>query len=243
MSDNGSASIGVVRGEMQPWTDYTEAEPPATGLVLLRLLDDVLPAAGHVLLLGPHDRVVVDAVLARSEKVTLLLRSVSDAEAFKNASPALTVLSGALDGLADGGHGPFDAVLALDGLDRLLGADSDDLDWAGRLALVARLAAGAGHVIIAAENEASLINLLDRRPAGERHGDDEWRPVYDDPARPVSPAQFRAALDRAGLAPDRLYAAFGPAADPRALLDVEVAAVAVTPGTPSSRSVTSRAAL
>ncbi len=235
MADNGSTSIEVVRGEMQPWSDYTEQQPPASGPVLLRLLDDVLPDAATALIIGPHEAAVIEAVAARSARVTVLVRSVSDAATLAETVPTsnVTVITGALDGLELAEHGAFDVVVAADGLDRVLGADSDDLDWPQRLDIIARLAAGASLAVIACENEASLLNLLDRRPASERHGDDEWRPIYQDPRRPASPSQFTDALTRAGLPAARLYATFGPAGRPQALLDIAAAASA-TLGSPSA---------
>src|SRR5262249_4527422 len=125
---------------MQPWTDDTNPPPADRGVALLRLLDDVLPPARSALVLGPHDRAVLETVTARSEKVTLLLRSVSDAQTFETEMPGLNVVAGGLDGFVDARPGPFDVVIAADGLDRLLGADSTDLDWAARLGLVAKVA-------------------------------------------------------------------------------------------------------
>ena len=58
------------------------------------------------------------------------------------------------------------------------------------------------------ENEFSLTNLLDRRPADQRHGDDEWRPLHDDPSRPVSTCSSLTALAESGFADARAYAAF-----------------------------------
>lgn len=242
MTENGSMSIEVVRGEMQPWSDYTSSEPAASGPALLALLSDVLadaaPASGNALLIGPHDGAVIDAVADRSGQVTVLVRSVSDAEriaAELAAKPSgnVTVVAGALDGFELAAHGAFDLVVAADGLDRTLGADSVDLDWPQRLAIVAGLATEASLVIVACQNEASLLNLLDRRPASERHGDDEWRPIYQDPRRPASPSQFVTALSAGGLTPAAVYATFGRLGDPQTLIDLEAAA-AVTPGTLSA---------
>src|SRR4051812_14276071 len=172
---------------MQPWTDHAAARP-----ALAALLTDVLPANRRTLILGPHAPLLVETVLAHSADVTMLVRSVSDAHQLaEDFGPCLQVIAGALDGLQTE---PYDVIVAADGLDRVLGYDSTDLSWRERLAALSRLATPDAVVVLALENEFSLLNLLDSRPAHERHGDDEWRPLHDDPTRPVSVDQLKAAL-------------------------------------------------
>jgi hypothetical protein len=200
----------IVRGEIQPWTDRDATGGP----VLTAFLADLLPAAaGRVLVAGPHDTGVLELVASRSEDVTVLLRSVSDAEALRGGP--WSVVTGALDGLADEKPAPFDVVIAADGLDRLLGTDSPALDWTERAGLLRGLASPDALVVIGVANDFSVTALLDRRPARERHGDDEWRPLHDDPRRPSSPAQVEAVLGGAG----RRYSSFATAGRVHTLLD------------------------
>ncbi|MET9269666.1 hypothetical protein [Kribbella sp. NPDC003557] len=181
------SEVQVVRGEMQPWTDHTTPRP-----ALAALLADVVPANRRTLILGPHAPQLVEAVLAHSADVTILVRSVADAQRLgEDFGPCLQVIAGALDGLQ---VEPYDVIIASDGLDRVLGYDSADLSWTARLAALRALAGPGAVVVLGLENEFSLVNLLDSRPAHERHGDDEWRPLHDDPTRPVSVDQLRAAL-------------------------------------------------
>ncbi|WP_030439568.1 hypothetical protein [Actinoplanes subtropicus] len=225
-------AVQIVRGEIQPWTDYTGYRSPAGGEPLLALLDDLLPAsAPTALIVGPHSYPVVELVAARSAAVTVLVRSVSDAQELRAAVPAghVTVITGALDGLVD--VPPFDVVIAADGLDRVLGADSPALDWPARWAELRRLATGDALVVVAVENEFALTGLYDRRPADERHGDDEWRPLHDDAARPTSPRQVAEAL---GERVTRLYATFDAAGTSHTLLDA-AAAGSTRPGRPGAR--------
>ncbi|MGW1347233.1 hypothetical protein ACWCOV_39695 [Kribbella sp. NPDC002412] len=205
------SEVQVVRGEMQPWTDHTTVRP-----ALAALLAGVLPANRRTLILGPHSPLLIESVLAHSADVTILVRSVSDAQELSESfGPCLQVVAGALDGLrAD----PFDVIVAADGLDRVLGYDSDELSWTDRLAAVAALATPEAVVVLGLENEFSLLNLLDARPAAERHGDDEWRPLHDDPTRPVSVEQLRSALPW----DPQIFADFGS----RAFVTAEVAAAA-----------------
>ncbi|XVU24862.1 hypothetical protein ACQPZJ_47960 [Actinoplanes sp. CA-054009] len=221
--------IEVVRGEIQPWTDYTSYRKPAGGDALLAFLTDALPArAARALIAGPHSHELITVVAARSEHVTVLIRSVSDATALREAFPGdgITVIAGALDGLA---NGPYDLVVAADGLDRVLGYDSPALNWPQRAALVTGLAGPDAVVLIGVENEFGLAGLYDRRPVDARHGDDEWRPLHDDPERPTSPAQVLAALPGA-----RLYASYDAAGETHTLLD-EAAAAGTRPGRPGAR--------
>jgi hypothetical protein len=181
------SEVQVVRGEMQPWTDQTTHQPAVAAL-----LADVLPANRRTLILGPHSPLLIESVLAHSSDVTILVRSVSDAEQLSSEfGPCLQVVAGALDGLKSE---PFEVIVAVDGLDRVLGYDSEDLSWTARLSALSTQAAPDAAVVLGLENEFSLLNLLDRRPVGERHGDDEWRPLHDDPTRPVSVDQLKASL-------------------------------------------------
>ncbi len=118
-------------------------------------------------------------------------------------------------------------VVAADGLDRVLGYDSNDLNWSQRLdALAAVTARRAPCWCSGLENEFSLTNLLDRRPADERHGDDEWRPLHDDPTRPVS-TDAAAWLSWPGSASGAAtYASYSVEETPFALVTTDIAAAA-----------------
>lgn len=226
MADDGP-DVDLVRGEMQPWSDYGGRRPPVGGAVLAAFLDDVLPDRARALVVGPHDVDVIETVAARSADVVVLVRSVADAIGLRaQLGGQVTVVAGALDGLVAGDRPRFDSVIAADGLDRVLGYDSDALDWPQRLALLAAITTPAAVVVLGLENEFSLTALLDRRPRDQRHGDDEWRPLYDDPRRPVSAGQFADELRRAGLANARTYAAFSPGGTPLALVSADQAAAA-----------------
>ncbi|MFI5897100.1 hypothetical protein ACIA5D_44120 [Actinoplanes sp. NPDC051513] len=225
-------AVEIVRGEIQPWTDYTGHRAPAGGPALLALLDDLLPAAvGRALIAGPHTTELISLVASRAAALTVIVRSVSDAQELRAAIPStsVTVITGALDGLA--GVPPFDVVVAADGLDRVLGADSPALNWPQRLGELRRLASAEALAVVAVENEFALTGLYDRRPLDARHGDDEWRPLHDDPERPTSPAQLSSSF---GDRLTRLYAAFDEAGTIHTLLDASVAASA-RPGRPGAR--------
>ncbi|WP_433014272.1 hypothetical protein [Kribbella sp. CA-294648] len=232
MSDNQLA-VEVVRGEMQPWSDYEGKRQAVGGPVLRALLNDVLPADARTLIVGPHAADLVAAVLAKSSSATMLVRSVSDATSLAEQFPDLQVVAGALDGLTGLAGTPYEAVVAVDGLDRVLGYDSDDLTWPQRLDALAALCTPETVLVLGLENEFSLTALLDSRPQSERHGDDEWRPLHDDPARPVSAVQLASELARAGLPLQSVYATYAN----KTLLAVDTAAAA-RPGTLPARLAT-----
>jgi hypothetical protein len=226
VSDNQLA-VEVVRGEMQPWSDYSGKRGAVQGPALRALLTDVLPDGARTLIVGPHGADLVEAVVAKASEATLLVRSVSDAgELSETFGDRLQVVAGALDGLAEAGRPSYDVVVAADGLDRVIGYDSPDLTWSQRLDALAAVCSPDAVVVLGLENEFSLTNLLDRRPADQRHGDDEWRPLHDDPTRPVSTSQLLAELDRVGLSGATTYATFSVAETPHALLSTDVAASA-----------------
>ncbi|GAB2563828.1 hypothetical protein [Kribbella endophytica] len=226
MSDNQLA-VEVVRGEMQPWSDYSGKRGAVQGPALRALLTDVLPDGARTLIVGPHGADLVEAVVGKASETTLLVRSVSDAgELGESFGKRLQVVAGALDGLAEAGRPSYDVVVAADGLDRVIGYDSPDLTWSQRLDALAAVCSPDAVVVLGLENEFSLTNLLDRRPADQRHGDDEWRPLHDDPTRPVSTSQLLAELDRVGLSGATTYATFSVAETPHALLSTDAAAAA-----------------
>ncbi|WBQ04944.1 hypothetical protein [Kribbella sp. CA-293567] len=229
MSDNQLA-VEVVRGEMQPWSDYSGKRGAVGGPVLRALLTDVLPAGARTLIVGPHAADLVAVAVEQASSATMLVRSVSDASALAEQFPGLQVIAGALDGLS----GPaYEAVVAVDGLDRVLGYDSDDLTWPERLDSLGALCTPETVLVLGLENEFALTSLLDRRPPLDRHGDDEWRPLHDDPARPVSAVQLAAELNRVGLPLQSIYSSFAD----KTLLAVDVAAAA-RPGTLPARLAT-----
>jgi hypothetical protein len=233
VSDNQLA-VEVVRGEMQPWSDYDGKRGAVGGPVLRALLDDVLPAGARTLIVGPHTADLISAVVARSSTATMLVRSVSDASSLAEQFPDLQVIAGALDGLTGTAHEAvagtrYEAVVAVDGLDRVLGYDSPDLTWPQRLDALAALCTPTTVVVLGLENEFSLTNLLDSRLPDNRHGDDDWRPLHEDPARPVSAVQLASELARVGLPLQSVYSSFNGN-----LLAVDVAAAA-RPGTLPTR--------
>src|SRR5688572_27984312 len=108
--------VELIGGEMLLWTDVAPVDwrSPQGGRTLAALLRTVGGLGGRVLVAGPHDSTVLDVILEIADEVTLLLRSVVDAEelaAHYRTRVGLTVISGALEWFEN--PVPFDAVVAL----------------------------------------------------------------------------------------------------------------------------------
>ncbi len=238
VTDNRSTDREFVRGEMQPWTDYSGGRAPASGSVLAALLADLLPQSKRALVVGPHGSDLIDAVAARSAQTTVLVRSVGDAESLRAviSNTTVTIVAGSLDGLIDSltEDETYDLVLAADGLDRVMGYDAPQQDWHTRAAALVRAAAAGAMVVVGMQNDFALTELFDSRPSHKRHGDDEWWPLHDDPTRPASPAQLRDALTGLGLETSLLWATVDVAGETHTLVEVDALA-ATRPGRPAAR--------
>src|SRR5690242_17400165 len=99
----------MIGGEMPSFTE----DRPRAGGALYGHLAEQLPADARVLVAGPHDDALIDAIAARSE-VTCLTRSQPEAKALDERGRR--VLCGSLAKLT--GDEQYDAVVALDGLGR-----------------------------------------------------------------------------------------------------------------------------
>jgi SAM-dependent methyltransferase len=194
------SGVSLIGGEMLHWSDRRpEERPPAGGPVLAHLLDRIaplIPSGGHVLVAGPHDEALVDA-LSRHAPVTLLLRSHVDATAAADRGGA-TVLCGTLPKLTDAER--YDVIVALDGLDRLCSVEGPQYDWAESLQALRRALRPGGTLLLSVENELGVHRLVDRSPATSPHTDSEWYPLGEfDGSRPGTPARLTAVLAAEGL--------------------------------------------
>lgn len=213
-------SVRPVPGEMRPWSDFDGEIGAMGGATVKRWLSEVLPTGGRWLIVGPHDEHVVTMAADRADSFTLLCRSASDAESIHARLPRpFDIVAGSLDGvpIADG---PYDVIVAADGLDRVLTPDSLDLSWVQRLRLIDGLAGPDAVIVLGLSNEFGVSTLLDARVARDRHGDEEWRPLHSDLTRPCSSIQLREAMTKIGRAPTGQWVTFGPNAGPSLIAEV-----------------------
>ncbi|TWE12109.1 hypothetical protein [Rudaeicoccus suwonensis] len=231
-----STTTEVVAGEMQPWTDYSGQSYAAGGPVLEALVREVRLSTDRptprVLIAGPHSVSLVRAVASQitDAQVTVLVRSATDAAQLTEELPDIQVGAGALDGFRATSPAPFDVVIALDGLDRLLSYDSAELSWDDTLRALTSLLTDDGALAIAHPLESAPANILDARPVSQRHGDDDWRPFYHDPTRPLTHDGFVDAVRsvRGIRSSAGQLVGFGPAAAPRLLADVSQTTAGLT---------------
>ncbi|MCU7729736.1 hypothetical protein ODJ79_38970 [Actinoplanes sp. KI2] len=192
--------IRLIGGEMPGWS---EDHPPAGG-ALYGYLAEQLPAGSSVLVAGPHEDALIDALAARAT-VTCLVRSQPEAE--RLAARGLDVLCGTLTKLTDTDR--WDAVVALDGLGRLCSVEGPQYGWAECLQVLKRALRPGGALLLAVENELGVHRLVDPVAATATRADDAWRPLGEfDDSKPGTPGRLIAGLDAEGLAVDWLGAAW-----------------------------------
>jgi SAM-dependent methyltransferase len=192
--------IRMIGGEMAAWT---EDRPPAGGALLAHLVDR-LPPGTNVLVAGPHDAALIDA-LARRATVTCLVRS--QPAAIELQQHGVQVLCGTLAKLSDTDR--FELVVALDGLDRLCSVEGPQLDWAEALQALKRALRPGGTLLLAVENELGVHRLVDPEAATSAQNDGAWRPLGEfDASKPGNPTRLADRLAGEGLAVDWLGAAW-----------------------------------
>ncbi|MEU4624597.1 hypothetical protein AB0G04_32070 [Actinoplanes sp. NPDC023801] len=195
----------LLGGEMPHWSDHS----PAGGVPLRELAGS---AHGHVLVVGPHDPALVDAIPAR--QVTVLVRGVPDAEELAARwvdRPGVQVCCGSLDKLA--AVPAYDTVVALDGLDRTGSTEAADLPWPAALDRLLAVLRPGGRLLLSVTNPVGLNRLY----AGALPPDDSaWAPFSRE--TPAGPGAVRDHLRAAGLEPLRAYAAYPAPQSPTVLL-------------------------
>lgn len=173
------STVTLIGGEMEEWSDLTGPRPVASGTVYAELAARTAHGAGRVLVAGPHDWAIVDRVVAAADRTVLLQRSVPDAEeaVARYAGRPVEVLCGDLEGLA--GAEPFDAIVALGGLQVLPGIDREPAPVASLCAALLRLGRPDARLAVAVDNPASVLAML-REPQAEAADDDAaWFPPVD----------------------------------------------------------------
>jgi hypothetical protein len=225
MPVNPPADIQLIGGEMLQWSDVSgdSGRLPVRGEVLTALIGRAVPQDAKVLIAGPHDARLVRLLLDRAQQVTCLIRSVPDGEQLVELDGGrgrLRVICGSVDRLGPGE--PFDAIVALDGLDRLTSPDSTTYLWADLLAALAGRLAPEGVLLLSLENELGIHRLSEADLPELRRGDELWGiPQGEDPTCPADAARFEAALAALELRDTRSYAVFARPMTPTALLAVD----------------------
>ncbi|MFI7542908.1 hypothetical protein [Actinoplanes sp. NPDC049599] len=168
--------------EMLRWSEPAVARGAAFGSLV------AAAPGGRTLVAGPHHPDLIAQVPA--DGLTLLVRGVDDAEALAGRFPAATVCCGGLAKFT--ADTPFDTVIALAGLERLISAEGVEQPWGQTLDQLLALLRPGGTLVLAVENHFGLHRLV-RLPGGPR--DDEWTAAAGhDPTRPRGLDQLRERL-------------------------------------------------
>jgi SAM-dependent methyltransferase len=232
--------IQMIGGDMPGWT---EDRPPVGGALFAYLVDQ-LPAGAGVLIAGPHEDSLVDALAARTE-VTCLVRSQPKAAELE--ARGVEVLCGTIAKLTDTER--YDMVVALDGLDRLCSVEGPQFDWVESLQALKRALRPGGMLLLSVENELGVHRLVDQTTATSAQTDDAWRPLGEFDTKPGNPTRLAEKLAAEELAIDWLGSAWPfPAAPtliatPNALRDGPVDALAAATAGAVGRAYADRAVL
>jgi hypothetical protein len=199
----------LLGGEMPHWSDHS----PAGGALLRELAGT---ARGHVLVVGPHDPELVDAIPAR--QVTVLVRGLPDADALASrwaGRAGVQVCCGSLEKLA--AVPAYDTVVALDGLERTGSTETADLPWAAGVAQLLAVLRPGGRLLLSLANPAGLHRLY---AGATEPGDAAWSSFpAADPTRPAGLEPLRDHLRSAGLDVLRDWSAYPSPQSPTVLLN------------------------
>ncbi|MFB9236715.1 hypothetical protein ACFFWC_14330 [Plantactinospora siamensis] len=211
--------VRQVGGEMYSWTDWDPERGPRIpgGTALLRLMSELATGRSAVLVAGPHDPALLRALIRTGAAVSCLVRAVPDAERIAAEFPDVTVWCGVVSKVDHGG--PFDLIIAADGLDRLASTEGDQQSPDDLLHGLAGLLAPRGVLALTHPNLLGLQHLVELEPGRQYRSDTAWYPVSEhDDLRPASLAELRARMRAHGLEPAWGYGAFPAAHRPDVLV-------------------------
>lgn len=174
------AAYRVVSGDMYDWSDMVGAQALPRGPVLTRFAVATATGASHLLVAGPHDLDLLDAVVEVAATTTVVLRTHTDAELVSEryAHRAVDVVCGDLRAWTP--DQPADAVLALDGFGRVATIDADPADWHAIAEHLAVLATGDSRLALVVPNQGSpLAQLRAVNPEASNENADWSFPVHD----------------------------------------------------------------
>ncbi|NYI79943.1 hypothetical protein [Nocardioides panzhihuensis] len=175
-----SDAYEIVSGDMYDWSDLTSADPCPRGPVLSRFAVATARDAAHLLVVGPHDLELLDAVLGHAARTTVVLRTHTDAKLVSEryADRSVDVVCGDLRSWTP--DQPADAVLALDGFGRVSSIDAAPADWHTISVHLARLATRDSRLAVVVPNPGSPLEQL-RAVASEASNEDaDWSfPIHD----------------------------------------------------------------
>ncbi|MFF0266577.1 hypothetical protein [Kribbella sp. NPDC004536] len=199
----------LVGGEMLNWSDLHpgDARPAAAGPAAAALLTATLKPDHTVLVAGPHAAELVGAVASQVTSVDLLVRSAPDAEELAEliGETKGEAYCGSLDRFAEDTQ--YDVIVALDGLERLVGPDTAGFSWTDALDRLVGLLGPEGKVLLGAANAFGFERLVQPEIGAALPRDEDWGRDVGDRA-PAGYKRVMAAVAGAGLQVSRTYAVF-----------------------------------
>lgn len=217
----GRAAVTPIGGEIVGWSDLepeagTAARPALGGPLPGHLLAELPRGGDRVLVAGPHDLELITGLAGGPKPVHVLVRSVPDAERIAAELETAEVYCGGLDRFGpEFGSPEYDLIVALDGIPRLFGPDSNDLAWPDAVAALRHRLAPGGMLLLGAANGLGLARLIGAADITGPAGDDSWPHSLD---HGVEPPAGLAAIDRAlaelDLTVTARFAVFGDPAVP-----------------------------
>ncbi|MFG2002617.1 hypothetical protein ACGFNU_26010 [Spirillospora sp. NPDC048911] len=211
---NGPRALG---GEMPRWSDLASGVPAAGGEPLAELVRRTMPDGARALVVGPHDPALLDLLVKRAGHVTYVLRSLPDAEQAADRYGSAEVVCGGFDRFdGSGSHEPYDVIIALDGLRRLVTPEHPESSWARFRDRLTGMLAVDGTLLLGVENPFGVHRLL-AADGAEFDSVRNWQPAQALLA-PSSFDLFVGGVAEAGLRVDRLYAGYPSSEQPGVLL-------------------------
>ncbi|MEU4451396.1 hypothetical protein AB0F44_08695 [Nocardioides sp. NPDC023903] len=186
------AAYSVVPGDMYDWSDMAGGGALPRGPVLTRFAVATATGTSHLLVVGPHDLDLLDAVVDRAATTTIVLRTHSDAELVSEryAGKAVAVVCGDLRAWTP--VQPADAVLALDGFGRVATIDTDPADWHAISEHLTGLATADSRLAVVVPNPGSPLAQLRAVPSEASNENADWSFPVHDRANPLSLAEASA---------------------------------------------------
>jgi hypothetical protein len=215
-TESSDPAATLVGAEMLEWSDREPADErwPVGGSAASALLDATVGSGTTVLVAGPHALELVEQVATQATALDVLLRSVPDAQLVAERLPGRPVrtYAGGLDRFGpEHGAPAYDLIVALDGVRRLTGPDTQGLSWTDALALLRKRLAPGGRILLGVPNAFGLDRIV-AVPRAVR-GDDEWgRHVREEPPRGLG--AVTAALSEAALSVEATYSLYADPTEP-----------------------------
>ena len=209
------ANLSRIGGEMYSWSDWDPARGPkiARSGALRYLLAELSGPGLAVLVAGPHDEDTLVSLAETGAVVTCLVRSLGDAERIAAQFPYVTVLCGNVAKLDTTAR--FDLVIAVDGPDRLVSVEGEQLSVSDMLHILAGLLVPGGILALMYDNLLGIHHGVELDPGGHHGSDSAWYPVSEhDHPRPASLAQVQEHLVGEGLTIENTYAVYPTAQAP-----------------------------